>query len=421
MCNDDRVLMASPSGKPACVFPESLEALLDRGFVLIVTKEQGITSPETVQSGAIPQEIVLTSNAFAFDFYRQVSGADENVFFSPVSMHAAFSMLYEGADGNTAVQLRNAFGIEKDDPARHEAVSGMMGSLNRHDPHATLEVANSLWLADWFEPHEPYVDTIRNAYQAGVETVDFTDKSDDGAVGRINAWAGEKTHGKIPKVLDPQDTPSDTASAILNAVYFKGSWETQFPEDRTRESGFWTGNETVEAEFMNIKAEFEYAHADGVQVLRMPYKGDRLSMLVILPDERDGLGSLEEKLTPESVNEWRRTASSEEVSVSIPKFDVKTHYDLIEILKRLDVTDVFDPRLSDLSGMADGDLYVSKALHDAYVKINEEGTEAAAVTTGLDQDFISLYFFVADYPFLFLIQDDESGTILFLGKISDPS
>jgi len=378
-----------------------------------------------IESPAIPPGTAAANNEFAVDMYRQLSGGEGNVFFSPVSMYAAFSMLYEGARGDTASQIRDAFGFKPEDAARHEAAAHLMASLNRDDGHSVLEMANSLWIARGFHIHDSYVDVVRDTYLADTERIDFADESDQGAVKRINGWADERTRGKIPEVVSQKDFETETVAALLNAVYFKGTWVTQFPPEDTSESKFWkNATDGTDADFMNVLGTFGYGVNDGVQVLRMPYQGDRLSMLVILPTERGGIGQLEGRLSADLLREWRDTLQETDVEVSFPKFEAKTRYDLKKSLPPLGVVDVFGP--ADLSGMASvpiGKLYVSKAVHDAYVQVNEEGTEAAAVTTIIivaEAETPQPPSFVADRPFLFMIQDDESGTVLFMGRVSDP-
>ncbi len=372
----------------------------------------------------IPQSIAMANNDFAMDFYGQVSGNDDdNIFFSPLSMYVAFSMLYEGARENTAQQIQQVFGFDSDVALRHNATAHIMPSLNRDDPHATLELANSVWIADWFSPYDSYMDIIRKTYLAKAERVNFLG---DG-VGKINAWASEKTHGKIKKVLAPDAVSYLTAMVLANAIYFKGTWVTQFPAEDTRESDFWTNSNSIRTDFMNVRGTFNYAEGDGVQVLKMPYKGDRLSMLVVLPSERDGIKRLQEMLSTKLLQKWQQGMTESEVIVSIPKFEMKTHYDLEPSLTSLGMTDAFKKKIADLSGIADvsgRNLFVSKAVQDAYVNVNEEGTEAAAVTTiviGMESMPPPPPKFTADHPFIFIIQDDESGTILFMGRVSDPS
>ena len=417
ICADGKILMGSPSGSPACVFARSAEALIDRGFEQIGPVMETAPRPETksTEPRPIPAEIASANNAFAFDFYRQIADGEGNHFFSPASMHAAFSVLYEGVKGETAEQLRGVFGMAEDDAARHQAASDTMSSLNREDPHATLEMANSLWLAERLVPHARYVEIVRGTYTADIETVDFADSIV--AADRINGWAAEKTHDKIPKVLEPEDLKNALA-VILNAIYFKGTWVTQFDPEDTQPRDFDTGNGTVMAEMMHADATFGYAEYDGAQILRMPYVGDRLSMLAVLPPGRDGMAALEESLTAEMLEGWQQSAYDTYITVSIPKFETKTHYDLIPKLKDLGITLIFEG--GDFSGISDSGMFVAKATQDAYVNVNEEGTEAAAVTA-LVMDETAPPTFIADRPFLFFIQDDESGTILFMGKIVDPT
>ncbi len=377
---------------------------------------------EEVRPPEIPPETAAAINGFAADFYREVSYGDNgNLFFSPASIYAAFGMVNEGAAGKTALQLRDAFGFGADAELRHGHTDQLMSSLNQRDPHATLRMANAVWLAEWFEPHEQYVDIMRDVYRAEVDSVDLP------AVGvdLVNAWASEKTAGRIGDILGPDPLSSDTASVITNAVYFQGSWAERFPAEATHQSDFWTGERHVRADFMRTTGWFDYASYQTEQVLRMPYEGDRLSMLVVLPAERDGMGMLEGTITPDMVDRWTADLYPTEIDVVMPKFEMKTRYNLVPPLMKLGAVDVFDGTDANLSGMAPillgRILYVDTALHDAYVQVNEEGTEAAAVTaiTVTVESFQPP--FVADHPFLFLILDDRSGTILFMGRVSDPS
>ena len=217
---------------------------------------------------------------------------------------------------------------------------------------------------------------------------------------------------------------------ITNSIYFKGTWETQFSKSDTRESDFWMDStESVMADFMNVRSEFDYAKVDGAQMLRMPYEGGRLSMLAILPDGRDGMPGLDGTVSAMQIERWSQDMRPQEVIVSVPKFTTNTHYNLTEPLSSLGVTDVFERDMADLLGIAyvppDHYLYVTKAFHDAYVDVNEEGTEAAAVTAiaVTSEELLPPPppRFTADHPFIFIIQDDESGAILFMGRLSDPT
>ena len=381
---------------------------------------------DLIKNATIPASIAKSNNEFAIDFYKLVSDNTNNHFFSPLSIYAAFSILYEGARGNTADELAQTFGFETDDAIRHNDTAHMISSINRNDTHATLALANALWLADGFSPSESYLGIAHETYEATTKTVDFTNTTD--SVDRINTWAANNTNNKITEVITENNVDAATAMIINNAIYFKGTWLTQFQPEFTQESDFWLSEtNNVTTDFMNTGDSFNYTKSDGAQVLKMPYEGDRLSMLVILPDERHGIKQLEENLSAEQIEKWRQELYYTDVSVSMPKFTMFTNYNLIPPLKALGTSSVFSSALSDLTGIVDpggNRLFVNGASQAAFVDVNEEGTEAAAVTT-IIMDFISepsrSENFIADHPFIFIIQDDESGIILFMGRMYDPT
>lgn len=367
-------------------------------------------------SGMIPPEISIASNNFAIDLYRQISDGDDNVFFSPVSVYVTLSMIGEGAKGETANQIQDALGFESDTRLRHSQSAVLMSSLNWTDQYTTLTLANSLWLAEWFEPYDSYADIIRDIYHADISRVNFLGDGID----RINMWVAKKTQDKIKNVFEPNSLDPATVAVVLNAIYFNGAWVEQFPVEDTYESDFWTGAAEVRANFMSAYTQFDYMRSDKVHILKMPYRGERLSMLVLLPLDRDGIGRLEEAVTPEQIEQWRQGLQSTNLVVVMPKFEIRTHYKLTPYLESLGVTYLFDRRAADLSGIANvGEgLHVDQIMQDAYIRVDEEGTEAAAVTTAVLQ---SRPQFVANHPFMFLIQDDKSGAILFMGRMSNPS
>ena len=386
-----------------------------------------IVDSTLVNSTVIPPSMAKGNNDFAINFYKMIPEDEDepNIFFSPTSMYTAFSVLYEGARVNTAAEIQHVFAFEPDAVTRHNDTAHMISAINQDDSYATLDLANALWIANWFNIFDSYLDVTQSTYLASAKRVDFTDKVD--SVDRINQWASDNTNGKIEKVITEKDVNKDTAMVINNAIYFKGTWLTQFPVSDTKESDFWNGTQNVSTSFMNMLAPFDYTQSNGAQVLKMPYKGDRLSMLIILPDEKDGITQLENSISSAQIKQWTDALSTQEVRLSVPKFEMETHYELNGILNALGMVDVFLENVANLSGIGyteGGNLYVSKAIQDAYVKVNEEGTEAAAVTSiivtseSVQPPPPQL---IADHPFLFLIQDDQSGMILFMGRVMDPT
>lgn len=364
------------------------------------------------EPSTIPDKVASANNEFAINLYRELPGDDANVFFSPLSIYVAMSMLYEGAGPDAAGQLQNVFGFDPDLEARYNDTAHTLSSLNREDPHATLAMANALWDASGIIRDE-YVDTISKAYLGTVEAVSLEDGHE-----RINEWASDNTNGKIDAVIGPLDPL--TILVLTNAIYFKGTWETQFDPEYTRPYDFDTGSGTVLADMMSVHGKFDYIYTGLEKVLRIPYDGDRLSMLVVLPRDADGINSLEERLSADQIREWQDALYGQDVIVNFPKFKTESRYKLNDQLMKLGITDIYGQ--SSLPGI-NPKAFVSDVLHNGYVNVNEDGTEAAAVTTitMLVEDGPSQPLFTADHPFIYFIIDDESGTILFMGKVTDPT
>jgi len=363
-------------------------------------------------------DIVAANNGFAIDFYARAAAEEgANIVFSPWSISTAFAIAHEGAMGETRDEITGVFGFPDE---KHVQFRAAMADMNRPDAQHKLSVANSLWLAEWFEPREAYVETARTHYDSLVERVDFATPA---AAETINGWVEDNTGGKIQEVLPPGSTDASTALVIANAVYFKGIWENTFSKKSTNEDGsFWvTPDREVPVPMMYIKDRFAHAETDTYQILEMPYVGDRISMLVLLPNERGGIGALEESLSVENIEEQRADLERKKLKVFFPRFSLDVSYDLKDGLSGMGMTSIFDADRADLSGIAgDGQLHVSDAIHKAFINVNERGTEAGAVTSMLHTTS-GPPTFRADHPFVFVIQDKETGSILFIGRLSDPS
>ena len=391
-----------------------------------------------IENATIPQNIVTRNNEFAIDFYKQISSNDGNLFFSPLSMYTTFSLLYEGADENTANEMQQVFGFEPNDIIRYIDTVHLLSAINRDDLRSTLNLSNRLWIADWFVANDDYIKIAREAYLSDVDQINF---ENDG-VSKINGWVSDNTHGKINKVVTQKNTTNDTAAIIANTVYFEGTLFTDFFTDQVHEFRFYTSDafssnyvhaspweeesnfKFVYAYFMNAETNIKYALLNGSQVIEIPYKGDRLSMLVILPYNIN-IKQLEESISVEQIKQWKDNLTLQNVLVLLPKFETSTHYDLNPLLTELGMPTVFDKmnaNLRDIGSADDKNLFIESATQDAYLKVNKEGIEYLPVGPRGGVEYATTPpFFVADHQFIFIIQDDSSGAILFMGRVSNPA
>jgi len=298
--------------------------------------------------------------------------------------------------------------------AIHNAFASIHEDLNQKDAEYKLHVANALWIAEGFELFKEYVDTAKTYYDSEVDTVNFETNGAD----IINEWVKNKTEEKIEKLFDP-DSLSGVKLVITNAIYFNGTWTLPFDEKRTSEQNFIVNaQKTVKVPMMSRVSYYNYTDTDKIQILELPYLGDRLSMLILLPNDMDGIKSIEESLSAQKISQWNDDLLQMRLSVQIPKFTMETDYDLVPELKNLGINAAFGP--ADFSGISNADLFISQAVHKAFVDVNEVGTEAAAAT-GIAMMESMPPSFRADHPFIFIIQDKETGIILFIGKVLEPT
>ncbi|HEX9913489.1 MAG TPA: serpin family protein [Candidatus Bathyarchaeia archaeon] len=377
--------------------------------------------PVLDDSGATAESLKATvdaSNAFALDLYGRYSAADDNLFYSPYSISTALSMTYEGARGTTAEEMRSVFHLSEDDDVRRPGAARTFNILNGKDRPYTLVTANALWMREGYPFKEDYVQAIQDYYGGEANPLDFGDTVE--AAGTINGWVEERTYEKIKDLF----SPSDLEGALLvltNAIYFKGDWAGQFDEADTTATDFHvTPTETVEVDMMSLEGSFNYANTSEAQVLELPYKGGDLSMIVILPEEND-IHGFEAGLTLETYGEWVSQLESTKLNVFLPKFKLETKYDMGRDLAEMGMPTAFSGE-ADFSGISDGGMFISKVIHQAYVDVNEEGTEAAAATGVVTLSSAPmLEEFRADHPFIFVIRDRDTGLILFMGRVIDPS
>lgn len=373
------------------------------------------------------QEAATGEVAFALDLYGRMREREKgNVFFSPYSIHAALALTASGAAGPTRDQLAKALRLPAGDDG-----PGVAGDLGRYyaapRPEFTLAVANAAWgQAGW--PWKPeWQAEQKERFGGGFQPAEFQTAA-TAERGRINGWVAGQTRGKIPALLQPPHVTEQTRFVLTNAVYFEGKWASAFKKADTRDEPFHAPTGAVPVPLMHQKGNLRYAEGDGVQVLEMPYRGGELSMLVILPAAKDGLAAVEAKLTPELLAGWAAKLSPELVDVAFPRFKSEFRSEPLPQLRAMGIDDATNPAKADFGRMfatkPPEPVAVGAVVHQAVVEVDEEGTVAAAATAVVGNAPSPPpprpKTFRADRPFVYLIRDTHKGTILFLGRMTNP-
>ncbi|XP_072568947.1 leukocyte elastase inhibitor-like [Paramormyrops kingsleyae] len=377
------------------------------------------------------ENVSSANTQFALDFYREVCLTSGNIFFSPLSISAAFAMVYLGAKGNTAAQMAKTLSFNMT-PDLHSDLQKFISNIDKPDAPYQLTLANRLYGEKTFSFLKEFLDATRKFYQAELEPVDFIGAAEESRC-QINQWVEAQTNGKITDMLDPAAVNDTTTLVLVNALYFKGEWQHAFRRSQTREMPFKINErETKPVQMMYLQKVLPFKHIEeyDLQIVEMPYKGDELSTFILLPEgPQNGsnpLQKLERELTLEKIMEWtdrKNMDSGGYIDLYLPKFKLEDSYDLKEALTHLGMTDAFDENLADLTAInREGGLFISAAVHKSFIDVNEEGTEAAAAT-GISIKLCCLIIgkkFMADHPFLFFIRHNTSKTILFFGRFSSP-
>ena len=374
-------------------------------------------------------QLVEGNTQFALTLYNAEAEAKKgNLFFSPHSISAALAMTYMGARGDTAAQMAKTLHFTLEQDALHSAFAELSARLNAINAvgDVTLTTANALWAQKDFTILDDYVARLKRDYASAVFPVNFVGDA-DAARQEINAWVEQRTNQKIRDLLPAGSVDALTRCVLTNAIYFKGKWANAFTPDSTTEEPFWvTPDTSVPAPMMRQQTPFEYGETTSAQMLRLPYAGEEVSLLIVLPKAKDGLGRFERQLTAATLTELRQEITMREVEVFLPKFSIMSEFSLAETLQGLGMTDAFSDR-ADFSGIEPTkQLRVTNVAHKAFIDVNEEGTEAAAatgVTFGVTsvQEPQPVPVFRADHPFWFAIQENRSGSILFMGRVANPS
>ena len=367
------------------------------------------------------------NNTFALALYGQLRKQNGNLFFSPESISTALAMAYAGARGDTASQMAKTLHFTLPPQQLHPAMGALLSDLNMAHDGYELSVANALWAQQGYTFLDTFLALLKTDYGAGLNQVDFKGATEEARL-TINRWVEQKTKDKIKDLLQPGALRADTRLVLTNAIYFKGDWQAQFDKAQTKNEDFYLSQaQTTTAPLMHREGGFNYFDGGTFQALDIPYKSKELSMIIFLPKDRSGLSALEQSLTASNTQQWlRQLAPVSKVVVTLPKFKMTQQFELGTTLAAMGMAQAFAAN-ADFSGMTGHhDFAVSAVIHKAYVDVNEEGTEAAAATAVTMRALAMRVpeqappVFRADHPFVFVIRDNRSDSILFMGRMADP-
>ena len=396
-------------------------ALVCIAGVSFVAVGKEMAPPDT----AVVESVAKGNTAFAVDLYKNVAAAKSgNLFLSPLSMSTALAMTSAGARGETAQQMANVLHLPLNQTGVHEAFARLTQDFNAKSPDYELAVANALWGQKDYAFLDPFANTLKTNYGAGLTPVDFKSNA-EGARNTINGWVEKQTGYKIKDLISPGVLDATTRLVLTNAVYFKSDWAEPFKKNYTRDEAFHVASDKImTTPLMHLVHEFRYFEQDSFQALEMPYKGETFSMVILLPKDIDGLTALEQSVTAEKLLEWMKGLQRQQVAVTIPRFTMTSEFSMGKVLGEMGMPLPFS-EAADFSGMTGKpELFISAVVHKAFVDVSEKGTEAAAATGVEAKATVASPApppeFRADHPFLFLIRDLRSDSILFMGRVVNP-
>lgn len=391
--------------------------------VIIFTLSSPVIFAETTSD---LQTVVKGNTDFGFDLYQELKETEGNLFFSPYSISTALAMTYAGARGQTEKEMAKVLHFSLEQKPLHSSFSKLQLQLNaiQDKGHIKLSIVNSLWAQEGYHFLDTFFDLNKKYYGAGLNFVDFATQT---VRKTINIWVEDKTQQKIKELIKQGMIDSLTTLVLCNAIYFKGDWLSQFDKKRTIDADFHISHhKTIKVPMMSQKSEFKYQSFDNFSAIELPYEGNYLSMIVFLPKEIDGLADFEKNLTNDNVKNWidkLLKSYKQKILVSLPEFKTTCEFELSKILSDMGMPHAFIN--ADFSGMTGKkDLSISKVIHKAFIDVNEEGTEAAAATAVVMRKaiiFSKPLIFRANHPFVFLIRENKTGSILFIGRIIDPT
>jgi serine protease inhibitor len=402
-------------------------SLLILAALFAACEQQDITpEPKKINISKTTEQVIAADNLFGISLFQRVLANDTvtgNIFISPTSVALALAMTYNGADGETKAAMEETLRKQGLTPEQlNRSYKDLMDALVSVDPKVLLEIANSIWYRSDVEVLPEFISVNQTYYNAEVNAIVFNDQAKD----IINGWVAEKTHDKITEIIDY--IPEDAIMYLINAIYFKGIWRSEFEKDKTADKPFYLSDgSSVQAPTMQQQDTFRYFSNELMSAVELPYGQGNFSMVIMLPNTGKTTGDIVSSLSIENWNAWMQEFTDKDVVMHLPRLKFEYYRllndDLIDMGMGIAFSDEADFSKIDSTR----DLMISRVLHKTFVEVNEEGTEAAAVTvvevvettyepggnTGPE------YFYV-DRPFLFLIREKDTGAILFIGRVTNP-
>jgi serpin B len=391
----------------------------------------GMSEGQFVRLTDDARTVAQDGNVFGLDLYSQLRQKDGNLFLSPYSISSALSMTCAGARGQTAAEMAATLHFHLPADRQHAGAGVLTKYLNAKGPGGErpyqLSVANALWGQKGYSFLPTFVQLTENLYGAKLSELDFAGAPDESRQ-IINRWVEKKTNDKIKDLIPPGSIKPITRLVLTNAIYFKSPWQNKFAKSATRQEDFTrTDGSKVKAPLMAKFERAAYLNGGTFQAFSIPYQAYALSMVVLLPKEAGGLSRLEKELTAAQLDQILKKMTTHDVNLKLPRFKVTSEFSLRKTLTAMGMASAFDTDKADFRGMTTQEkLFISEVIHKAFVDVNEDGTEAAAATAvimlggGVPRP-VPRANFHADHPFLFLIRENRTGSILFLGRVNDPT
>jgi len=378
---------------------------------------------------------LMSSNLYSRDegfdskLYKQLNqqgnNTEKNLFFSPHSIKSALNIVFAGARGKTEKEIAAVVGANNQSKeAYHSDFADKTNIINQKNEEYDLLSASKLFIDDRITIADSFKRRMQQ-YKAKFKSINFVDAIRASAT--INSWVAEKTREKIKKIVSSDMFSSDTSLAVLNAVYFKGTWVNPFKKSSTTQKPFYIEEDkSVVVAMMQQVNTFNYTESDSFKMVELPYKGNKVSMFIMLQKDAQSLGSIEDSLSEKMLNNAIDQLDYKRVDVRLPKFKMETEYNLVDVLKCLGMPSAFDQDTANFSGISNEDMHISDVVHKAHIKVDEQGTEAAAATAVIMEMRSACepeepVLFNADKPFIFFMRDNIAKATVFMGKVNNPN